>query len=131
MSRRDEPPDPGTRLIDYPWVVIRFRCHFCERGGNSRLAACVAQFGRFATLDRLLHAFMSGCPHDPYDQSRSPPQKYGRKCGAYLPDLNSGRPPDHPPSMTGLSLIEGGKADMLPAEPAPVERRRRVGDADV
>lgn len=53
------------------------------------------------------------------------------RCGGYCPDLISTRPPDLPPSVTGLSLIEGGKADMLPAEPAPIERRRRVGGDDV
>ncbi len=45
-----------------------------------------------------------------------------------MADLCIGRPPDLPPSMTGLTLIEGGKADMLPAEPAPL--RRRVGGED-
>lgn len=34
-----------------------------------------------------------------------------------------GRPPDLPPPMTGLTLIDRGKGDMLPAAPALVERR--------
>jgi hypothetical protein len=53
------------------------------------------------------------------------------RCGGYCPDVLAPRPPDLPPSTTGINLIQGGKADMLPAEPAPVERRRRVGDVDV
>lgn len=47
-----------------------------------------------------------------------------------MPDLNSGRSPDLPPTMTGLTLIEGGKEDMLPAEPQREERRRGVGVGD-
>ncbi|WP_181301258.1 hypothetical protein [Bosea sp. 124] len=46
----------------------------------------------------------------------------------HLPDLNSGRPLDLPPSLTGLTLIDGGKADMLAAGSVPVERRRVGND---
>lgn len=52
------------------------------------------------------------------------------RCGAYIPDLNSGRLPDLPPTMTGLTLIEGGRDDMLPAEPAPFLQRLRIGGED-
>ncbi len=130
MSRQDEPPDLDTILLRYPWVEIRFRCHYCERGGTSRLAACVAQFGKHATLQRLLLAFVSGCPYDPYNLAKPKPRKYGHHCGAYIADLNAGRPPDLPPSLTGLTLIEGGKADMLPAQLRREERRRRVGETE-
>jgi hypothetical protein len=123
-------PYPDTTLLHYPWVVIRFRCHYCERGGDSRLAACVVQYGARITLQALLTKFTAGCPWDPAHPLWKP-RKYGHQCGAYLPDLHRGGPPDLPPSMAGLSLIEGGKGDMLPAEPGPVERRRRVGSDDV
>jgi len=32
-----------------------------------------------------------------------------------------------PPTMGGLVVVEGGKGDILPAEPRREERRRRVG----
>ena len=125
----DRPVTLATSLMHYPWVLIRFGCHFCRRGGEARLAACAERYGRHATLQRLLTAFISGCAYDPASPARKP-QKYGHRCGAYLPDLSRTSPPDHPPSMTGLTLIEGGKADMLPAEPAAPERRRRIGEPD-
>lgn len=46
------------------------------------------------------------------------------KRGHYVPDLASGGLPVLPPIMRSLSLIEGGKADMLPAAPAPGRRRK-------
>lgn len=123
-------PNENTSLRDYPYVVIRFRCHVCERGGDARLATLSAKYGSQALIGYLLQLFVARCPWDPHNPARKP-QKYGMRCGGYMPDLRSGRPPDLPPSMTGLTLIEGGKPDMLPAEPAPIERRRRVGEADV
>jgi hypothetical protein len=79
-----------------------------------RLTACVARYGPAIPVGFVLRRFMSPCPYDPFTELRKP-QKYGYRCGAFLPDLNSRRPPDLPPSMTGLSLIEGGKDEMLPA----------------
>lgn len=122
-------PTIYTDLMHWPWVVISFRCHYCERGGEARLAACAVQFGKHATMARLLSAFVSGCPHDPHSPLRKP-RKYGHHCGAYLPDLGRTSPPDLPPSLRGLTLIEGGRDDMLPAESAPAERRRRVGSEE-
>lgn len=77
----------------------------------------------------VLHAFMSGCPWTPHTELRKP-QKYGMKCRAYCPDIGRSSPPDLPPSMSGLTLIDGGKADMLPAERLTGPRRRRIGAAD-
>ena len=45
----------------YPWVVIRFRCHYCERAPDARLAPCVAKFGLRATLGELIDRFVAGC----------------------------------------------------------------------
>lgn len=122
-------PTLDTLLREYPWVLIRFRCHHCERGGDSRLADCVAQYGTRAPLRRLLRVFVSHCPWDPHSDMRKP-QKYGRKCGAYMPDLGRFGPPDLPPALLEWQLIEGGKDDMLPAEPKAPRRRRRVGEGD-
>ncbi len=121
------PLDPATPLSRYPWSVIRLRCHVCPRAFDLRLEACAARWGHRAPVRAVLHAFMGPCPYNPFTELRKP-QKYGCRCGAYLPDLYSTKPPDLPPAMTGLSLIDGGKGDMLPAEPAPA--RRRVGGAD-
>lgn len=71
--------------------------------------------------------FVGGCPNDPHSEIWKP-QKYGRKCGAYCPDMLAPRPPDLPPSLAPLTLIEGGKGDKLPAGPAQPGRRRRVGE---
>jgi hypothetical protein len=119
--------DLTTPFLFYPWVIVRLRCHVCPRFADVRLAALAARYGPRMPVRAALHDFMGECPWNPYTELRKP-QKYGHRCGAYLPDLNSTKPPDLPPAMTGLSLIEGGKADMLPTEPAPV--RRRVGGED-
>ncbi|RYE32385.1 MAG: hypothetical protein EOP23_12480 [Hyphomicrobiales bacterium] len=118
-----ERPDGNTPLVRYPWVVVRLRCHVCARHADVRLAALAALWDRIP-VQAVLHAFMAGCPWNPHAEMRKA-QKYGHRCGAYLPDISSGAPPDLPPTMAGLTLIEGGAKDMLPAEPA--KRRRRVG----
>ncbi len=123
------PPDEDTDLLHYPWVVIRFRCHYCERAADSRLAACVARFGTRATLGQLIDRFVAGCAWDPHSVLRKP-QKYGHRCGAYCPDLGRAGPPDLPPAMRGLRLIDGGKDGLLPAAPKERQRRRRIGALD-
>lgn len=66
-----------------------------------RLTACVVKYGYWSAVGLVLRGFKSPCPYDPHSQYRQP-QKYGFRCGAYLPDLTPNRPPDLPPSMTGL-----------------------------
>jgi hypothetical protein len=122
-----QPPGPDTTLLHYPWVVIRFRCHFCERWRDARLAACVVHFGTKVTLAGLLDQFVMGCPWDPHNPIRKP-QKYGMKCGAYCPDIGRTSPPDLPPSMTGLTVIDGGKDERLPAAPVVEPKRWRIGE---
>lgn len=128
MSRQElpGPPTDATMLRDFPWVVVRMRCHFCRRGGDARLAVLSAKHGPYITMGRLVVEFMKDCAWAPWNPTRRP-QKYGRKCGGYCPDLRRPDPPDLPPTLMGLTLIEGDKADMLPAEPVPAERRRRIG----
>lgn len=87
------------------------------------------EFGLRAPLGRLLRTFMSDCPYDPFSPMWKP-RKYGHKCGAYCPDVMSAPPPDLPPSLTGLTLIQGGRDDMLPAEPVATDRRKRIGGED-
>src|SRR5688500_754793 len=91
---RDKPrPHEHTSLRDYPYVVVRFRCHVCERGGDSRLALLAWKFGPGMLIGGLLRKFIGGCPWDPHNPARKP-QKYGHRCGAYIPDLVGNRPPD-------------------------------------
>lgn len=130
MSNREPPrPTKQTTLGDYPYVVLRARCHVCKRRRDARVAILAWQLGHWTPVGALLRMFMSRCPWDPHSKARKP-QKYGMRCGAYMPDLLTGRPPDLPPAMAGLTLIEGGRNDMLPAEPAEPQRRRRIGGAD-
>jgi hypothetical protein len=123
------PPDEDTTLLHYPWVVIRLRCHYCERLADARLAACVARFGTRATLGELLDRFVAGCAWDPHSVLRKP-QKYGHKCGAYCPDIGRSGPPDLPPALAGLRIIDGGKDSRMPAQPRERGRRRRIGGPD-
>jgi hypothetical protein len=114
-------------LRDYPWVLVRVRCHFCERGGDARLAVLAAKYGPYISMGRLIVELMKACSWAPWNPARRP-QKYGMKCGLYCLDLRRADPPDHPPGMRELNLIEGGKGNMLPAEPVAPTRRRRVGE---
>lgn len=121
-----EPPNEDTSLLDFPWVVVRFRCHFCTRSKDARLAGLAWLYGENATLKLLLSVFRAPCAWNPANLDRKP-QKYGRKCGAYCMDIGRTSPPDLPPSMSGLTLIEGGKDDQLAAGSPPGPKRRRVG----
>lgn len=124
-----EPPRPteATLLRDYPWVVVRFRCHYCQRAGDARLAVLAARYGPSTMLGELLRIFMGRCAWSSFNPAYKP-QKYGMKCGGYMPDLYRVGPPDLPPAMQGLHLIEGGLSEALPAAPTPAEPRRRVGE---
>ena len=39
------------RLVDYPYVLVRFRCDICKRSGQSRLARLADKYGCRTTLD--------------------------------------------------------------------------------
>jgi transposase-like protein len=45
-------------LRDYPWIIVRFRCHHCERSRNARLAILAARFGPNTMIEELLRIFM-------------------------------------------------------------------------
>ena len=126
MPDFDSPPRLDTPLRRFPWVLVRFRCAGCKRAGDARLSSLSDRYGAATPLTALLSIFVSGCPYDPHSRLRKP-QKYGSRCHAYLPDLARGGPPDLPPGMSGLTLIQGGRDAMLPAEPGAVPARRRVG----
>jgi hypothetical protein len=125
----DEPPGLHTALEFYPWVVVRFRCRRCRRHGDSRLARLAEKFGAAETIGALITRFHATCPHRPRMRDGRLIAN-GEECGGYCPDLGLTPPPDLPPTMRAFTLIEGDKADMLPAETAPAERRRRVGGVE-
>ncbi len=122
------PPDDDTDLLHWPWVEMRFRCHYCARSADVRLAALASRFGHRVTVRSLVIRWIDQCAWSPRNPERKP-QKYSHKCGGYCPDVRLPGPPDMAPAMGGLVVLEGGKADMLPAEPAR-ERRRRIGAPD-
>lgn len=121
-----ELPGLHTTLEFWPWVLARFRCRHCRVFTDRRLALLVEEFGAATTMGHLLDLFVANCPHRPRKRNGRPAHRYVA-CGGYCPDLVAPRPPDLPPALAGLTLIDGGKADMLPAETMPGERRRRVG----
>ena len=122
-----EPPGPHTTLEFYPWIVLRFRCTKCRRYGDARLAKRAEKFGSAETVEMLIGRFQATCPTRPRSKGGHFKADPDFSCGGYCPDLQANPPPDLPPSMRGFTLIAGGKADMVPTEAAPAERRRRVG----
>jgi hypothetical protein len=101
-------PGYATRLLNWPWVLIRFRCDHCHRRGDAKLAACAARYGEFVTIGELLQIFRRSCPNSPEMRQRRQ-QKYGVKCTGYVADLGVPPPPDLPPAMAAWTVIEGGK----------------------
>lgn len=130
MTSLDQAPQPETTLEHYPWIIVRFRCSRCRRYADSRLARLAERFGATETIARLVARFHATCPHRPAKRNGRTMIR-DEPCGGYCPDLGSTIPPDLPPSLSGLTLIDGGKGDMLPAEPSAPQRRRRVGGDDV
>ncbi|MBN9469988.1 MAG: hypothetical protein J0J10_14575 [Bosea sp.] len=130
MTSLDQAPHPETTLEHYPWIIVRFRCSRCRRYADSRLARLAERFGATETIAMLVARFHATCPHRPAKHNGRTMIRY-EPCGGYCPDLGSTIPPDLPPSLSGLTLIDGGKGDMLPAEPSAPQRRRRVGGDDV
>lgn len=124
-----EPPGLHTTLEFYPWIIVRFACRSCRTYRNKRLALLAEEFGASTTIEFLLGLFIGNCPHRPRKRNGRPSHRY-IACGGYCPDLGATPPPDLPPAMRPLTLIVGGKDDMLPAESQPAERRRRVGSED-
>lgn len=99
-------PKP-ERIVDYPWVMCRVRCHYCRRQGAYRLARLAEKYGAECSIEQMRVLLAGDCP---YAGERYKPQKYAKGCGPYFPDLEGPpRPPDLPPALGGLEVIEGGK----------------------
>jgi hypothetical protein len=90
-----------VRLVDYPFVLVRFRCDLCKRSGQSRLARLADKYGCMTTLDGLVERITRDCPW------RRDGAADLKGCGVYLPDLPPKSPPDLPPRP--LRLVAGGK----------------------
>jgi hypothetical protein len=90
-----------VRLVDYPFVLVRFRCDLCKRSGQSRLARLADKYGCMTSLDDLVERITRDCPW------RRDGAADLKGCGVYLPDLPPQAPPDLPPRP--LRLVAGGK----------------------
>jgi hypothetical protein len=93
------------RLRDYPYVVLRIACRECPRMGRYRLAVLAERFGADAEAQAVLETISASCG------ARINPTR-GLRCGAYLPDIPSPRPPDLPRSVLPrerLRLIRGAR----------------------
>jgi len=100
-----------ARLVDYPYVVVRISCSHCRRRGRVRLARLAEKYGADVTIVDLLNNVAWSCPLPRLGTDHRKPQKYGARCGIYLPDLvtGAGPPPDLPP--VGLRLVKTDAAE--------------------
>lgn len=99
------------RLVDYPYVLVRFSCTMCRRRGQARLARLADKYGAEMSYEDLLNAVAWSCPLPREGSQHRNPQKYGARCGIYLPDIGEGShpPPDLPPA--GLRLVKKAAAE--------------------
>jgi hypothetical protein len=99
------------RLSDFPWVLVRVDCPLCpHRRGQYRLARLANEYGADIQLCDLLDRIAHDCPRKslPWEH---PSDQYDPKCKARFSDLEaiSPPPPDLPPTMRKLTVIQGGK----------------------
>lgn len=98
------------RLVDYPYVVVRFACTYCRRRGRMRLARLADKYGADISIEALLNDVAWSCPLPRPGRDHRKPQKYAARCGIYLPDIESSpRPPDVP--FEGLRLVKSDAAE--------------------
>jgi hypothetical protein len=99
------------RLSDFPWVIVRIDCPLCpHRKGHYRLARLAEKFGADIQLCDLIDQIAFDCPRKFLPWERSPSQ-YDPRCKARLTDFHatSRPPPDLPPMLRRLTVIQGGK----------------------
>lgn len=101
-------PRKPVLIVDYPWVVCRVQCNLCRRSGQYRLARLAEKYGASTSLSHMLSLLAADCP---WIADRFKAQKYRKGCGIHLPDIERDPtpPPDLPPTLRGLQIIEGGK----------------------
>ncbi|WP_043748487.1 hypothetical protein [Methylobacterium nodulans] len=103
----------GARVTcpaQYPFVIVRVACGVCvSRRGSYRLARLAEKFGADTPLERVLEGIAHDCPYPPPDKVRG--NQYVPRCHAYFPDLiDAPRPPDLPPGLAVLKVVQGGKS---------------------
>jgi hypothetical protein len=99
------------RLSDFPWVIVRIDCPLCpHRKGQYRLARLAEKFGADIQLCDLLDRIALDCPQKSLPWER-PSGQYDARCKARFTDLEvtSRPPPDLPPIMRKLTVIQGGR----------------------
>lgn len=116
----------ADRLSGYPFVILRVACMLCPRAGAYRIVRLAAMLGPEASLEEVVAHVSRDCPYR-HDVPRRRERKYVPDCKAYLCDLGpSSPPPDLPPGMAGLRVIEGGKLPVPEGGSPPRRRARRV-----
>ena len=96
---------------DFLWVIIRTDCPLClHQKGQYRLARLAEKYGADFQLCNLLDTIAFDCPRKSQPGER-PPNQYNPKCKARFTDLTvtSSPPPDLPPMMRKLTVIQGGR----------------------
>ena len=78
------------RLSEYPYVVVRIGCSKCSRQGAYRLARLADRYGAEIEVQALLSQLAGDCVR------RDVKLYIHDFCGAFFPDISSGRPPDLP-----------------------------------
>jgi hypothetical protein len=99
------------RLSEFPWVIARVDCPLCpHRRGQYRLARLVEKFGADIQLCELLGKIAFDCPRKGLPWER-PPNQFDPNCKARFTDLETTNhpPPDLPPRMRKLTIIQGGR----------------------
>jgi hypothetical protein len=99
------------RLSDFPWVIVRIDCPLCpHRKGQYRLARLAEKFGADIQLCGLLDRIALDCPRKSHPWER-PAAQYDPRCKARFTDLDaiSRPPPDLPPMLRKLTVIQGGR----------------------
>ena len=99
-------------LAAYPYVVVRIACPHCpNRSGSYRLARLAAKMGPETPLAEVLRRVALDCPWLDERRPRTG-SKYVPRCKVHFPDLEevSPPPPDLPPGMMKLRVVQGGKA---------------------
>lgn len=106
--------DYPARLSDYPWILVRVSCIYCNRQGSYRLARLAARYGADIPLDQLRRLIAADCPYIDRQQ-----RKYVATCGCHFPDLDSvpPQPPDLPP-FTSKPRIVASNPHIPKREPA-------------
>ena len=102
----------AERLSDFPWVIVRVDCPLCpHRKGQYRLARLAEKYGADIQLCDLMDRIAFDCPRKWLPWER-PSDQYDSKCKARFTDMEitSRPPPDLPPMMRKLTVIQGGRS---------------------